>query len=46
MTASFHDRVRAELAPAGLYNAIGRANLLSPALRIEAAPSKRLEELF
>lgn len=34
---------RAELAPAGLYNAIGRANLLSPALRIEAAPSKRLD---
>lgn len=29
---------RAEIAPAGLYNAVGRANLVSPGLRFEAAP--------
>jgi len=34
---------RAELAPAGLYNAVGRANLLSPAIRIETIPSRRLD---
>ena len=32
---------RAELAPAGLYNAVGRANLLSPGIRVEAVPGKR-----
>lgn len=34
---------RGELAPAGLYNAVGRANLMSPAIRVEATPSKRLD---
>lgn len=34
---------RAEIAPAGLYNAVGRANLLSPGLRIEAAPDGRTD---
>lgn len=34
---------RGELAPAGLYNAIGRANLSSPAVRLEVTPSKRLD---
>lgn len=34
---------RNELAPAGLYNSVGRANLISPALRLEASPSKRLD---
>ena len=34
---------RADLAPAGLYNAVGRANLLAPGVRAEIAPSKRLD---
>ena len=34
---------RADLGPAGLYNSIGRANIASPGLRVEAAPSKRLD---
>lgn len=34
---------RADLAPAGLYNAIGRTNLIAPGLRVEAAPTKRLD---
>ncbi len=34
---------RSELAPAGLYNAVGRANLLSPVLRLEVVPSKRID---
>lgn len=34
---------RAELAPSGLYNTVGRANLASPALRIEATPSDRTD---
>ncbi|CAN5288955.1 hypothetical protein BH10PSE1_BH10PSE1_25140 [soil metagenome] len=34
---------RADLAPAGLYNAIGRANLVTPGVRIEATPSRRLD---
>ena len=34
---------RAELAPAGLYNAIGRANLVSPGVRIESVPSSRTD---
>jgi len=34
---------RADLAPAGLYNAVGRANLVTPGLRVETAPSKRLD---
>jgi hypothetical protein len=32
---------RAEIAPAGLYGAVGRANLVSPGLRLEAAPDAR-----
>lgn len=32
---------RADLAPAGLYNAVARANILTPGLRLEATPDKR-----
>ncbi|WP_206240123.1 alginate export family protein [Novosphingobium terrae] len=32
---------RADLAPAGLYNAVGRANISTPGLRFEVAPSRR-----
>jgi hypothetical protein len=34
---------RADLAPSGLYNAVGRANISTPGIRIEAVPSKRLD---
>lgn len=34
---------RADLAPAGLYNAVARANIVTPGIRIEAMPSKRLD---
>ncbi len=34
---------RADLAPAGLYNAIGRTNLITPGLRVEATPWARLD---
>jgi hypothetical protein len=34
---------RADLGPAGLYNAFGRANFISPGLRIEAVPDKRTD---
>jgi hypothetical protein len=34
---------RADLAPAGIYNAIGRANISTPGLRIEIAPGKRFD---
>ncbi len=34
---------RADLAPAGLYNAVGRANILTPALRFESTTSKRFD---
>jgi hypothetical protein len=34
---------RADLAPAGLYNAIIRSNLVSPGVRIEATPDKRTD---
>jgi hypothetical protein len=34
---------RADLAPSGLYNAVGRANIMTAGVRIEAAPSKRLD---
>ena len=34
---------RADLAPAGLYNAVGRANLVSLGARVESAPSKRMD---
>ena len=34
---------RAELAPAGLYNAISRSNLTTQGVRVEATPSKRLD---
>jgi hypothetical protein len=32
---------RSDLAPAGLYNAVGRANISTPGLKIEIAPSSR-----
>ncbi|WP_197707495.1 alginate export family protein [Sphingobium sp. LB126] len=34
---------RADLAPAGLYNALARANIVTPGLRIEATPGKRID---
>ncbi len=34
---------RADLAPAGLYNAIGRANIRSTGARLEMAPTPRLD---
>lgn len=34
---------RADLAPAGLYNAIARTNIVTPGIRIETTPSKRLD---
>jgi hypothetical protein len=34
---------RADLAPAGLYNAVARANILTPGLRLEVTPGKRLD---
>lgn len=34
---------RPDLAPAGLYNAIGRANISTPGLRLELTPSKRID---
>lgn len=34
---------RSDLAPAGLYNSVGRTNLLAPAVRLEVAPTKRLD---
>lgn len=34
---------RADLAPAGLYNAIARTNISAIGLRLEAMPSKRLD---
>lgn len=34
---------RADLAPAGLYNAVGRANILTPAVRFESTTGKRFD---
>lgn len=34
---------RADLAPAGIYAQIGRANISTPGIRIEAAPTPRLD---
>jgi hypothetical protein len=34
---------RADLAPSGIYNAVGRANLQSLGLRLEATPSARVD---
>jgi hypothetical protein len=34
---------RAEFAPSGLFNSIGRANIATPGVRFEATPSKRLD---
>ncbi|MBJ7439253.1 MAG: alginate export family protein [Sphingopyxis sp.] len=34
---------RSDLAPAGLYNAVGRANVMAPGLRVEFTPSKRFD---
>jgi hypothetical protein len=34
---------RADLAPSGLYNAFGRANFISPGLRVEAAPGRHTD---
>lgn len=34
---------RADLGPAGLYNAFGRTNFISPGVRVEAVPGKRTD---
>jgi hypothetical protein len=34
---------RAEIAPSGLYNAVGRANLSAPGIRVEITPSRRTD---
>lgn len=34
---------RADLGPSGLYSAFGRANFISPGVRIEATPDKRTD---
>jgi hypothetical protein len=34
---------RADLAPAGLYNAVGRANVVAPGVRVEAQPGPRTD---
>jgi hypothetical protein len=34
---------RADLAPAGLYNALARTNILTPGVRMEVSPGKRLD---
>lgn len=34
---------RADFGPVAVYGPVGRANLISPALRLEAKPSKRLD---
>ena len=34
---------RSDLAPSGIYGAIGRANIISPALRLEVAPGPRTD---
>lgn len=34
---------RADLAPAGLYNAIARTNITSPGVRVEATPDRRTD---
>jgi hypothetical protein len=37
---------RGDFAPPGLYAAVGRANIASPALRLEASPGKATDVLF
>jgi hypothetical protein len=34
---------RADLAPSGIYSAIARANIVTPGIRFEATPSRRLD---
>ena len=34
---------RADLGPAGLYNEVGRSNVISPGVRVEVTPSKRVD---
>jgi len=34
---------RAELAPSGIYNALARTNISTPGVRVEMAPTKRLD---
>jgi hypothetical protein len=36
---------RADLAPSGLYNAVGRANISTPGMRVDVAPSPRWDAL-
>lgn len=37
---------RFDLAPAGLYSAVSRSNLLSPGVRLEVTPSKRVDAML
>ncbi|MDB5688276.1 MAG: hypothetical protein JWL91_152 [Sphingomonas bacterium] len=34
---------RGDFAPSGIYSTTGRANVISPAIRLEAVPSKRMD---
>jgi hypothetical protein len=40
---SLYGSARKDLGPSGLYNLLGRANLVSPGLRLDARPSGRLD---
>ena len=37
---------RADTGPVGLYNVVARTNVLTPGLRVEAAPGKRVDLMF
>lgn len=43
---TFFGMRRADLAPAGIYNAVGRANIVTPGIRLEAAPGKRVDGML
>lgn len=40
---SLYGTRRSDLAPSGLYSAVGRANILTPGLRLELVPHARLD---
>ncbi|WP_457309849.1 alginate export family protein [Sphingomonas sp. UYAg733] len=37
---------RGDYAPSGIYSTIGRANIVTPAIRLETAPSKRFDTMI
>jgi hypothetical protein len=37
---------RADVGPVGLYNVVARTNVLTPGVRVEATPSKRIDLMF